>query len=107
MNLWIQRSEPCFNCLNIAGPPPPGIPATGQPRMNPLQSLFTDPAVVSVEALEKQPQASGTRIEPRSMPPLPVAAKAASDIESDMKPSKAKNTAHGKYLESTKDISEL
>jgi len=67
----------------VAGPPPPGLPAGA--RMNPLQSLFTDPAVVSVEALEKQPQSA-------PMPPLPVAAKAASDLESDFKPTKAKKS---------------
>jgi len=72
----------------VGPPPPPGLPA-GLPgagaRMNPLQSLFTDPAVVSVEDLEKQP------------PPMPVAAKAisASDLESDMKPTKAKKAGHG------------
>jgi len=71
-----------------AGPPPPGLPAAA--RMNPLQSLFTDPAVVSVEALEKQPQSA-------PMPPLPVAAKviSASDLESDLKPTKAKRAGHG------------
>ena len=54
--------------------------------MNPIQSLFTDPAVVSVEALENQP------------PPMPVAAKAASDLEHDMKPTKAKKAGHGKIF---------
>jgi len=70
----------------VAGPPPPGLPSGA--RMNPLQSLFTDPAVVSVEALEKQPQSA-------PMPPLPMAAKAASDLESDFKPTKAKKAGHG------------
>jgi len=72
----------------VVGPPPPGLPAAA--RMNPLQSLFTDPAVVSVEALEKQPQSA-------PMPPLPVAAKviSASDLESDLKPTKAKRAGHG------------
>jgi len=65
-----------------SGPPPPGLPAGG-PRMDPMKSLFTDPAVVSVEALENQP------------PPMPVAAKAASDLESNMKPNKTKKTGHG------------
>jgi len=70
-----------------SGPPPPGLPAATQPRMDPLQSLlFTDPAVVSVD---KQPQSTGP------MPPLPVAAKAASDLESDLKPTKAKKAVHG------------
>jgi len=68
-----------------SGPPPPGLPAAIQPRMDPLQSLFTDPAVVSVD---KQPQSTGP------MPPLPVAAKAASDLESDLKPTKAKKAGH-------------
>ena len=70
-----------------SGPPPPALPAATQPRMDPLQSLFTDPAVVSVD---KQPQPTGP------MPPLPVAAKAASDLESDLKPTKAKKAGHGK-----------
>jgi len=68
-----------------SGPPPLGLPAAIQPRMDPLQSLFTDPAVVSVD---KQPQSTGP------MPPLPVAAKAASDLESDLKPTKAKKAGH-------------
>jgi len=66
----------------VGPPPPPGLPA-GARGMNPIQSLFTDPAVVSVEALENQP------------PPMPVAAKAASDLEHDMKPTKAKKAGHG------------
>ena len=70
-----------------SGPPPPGLPAATQPRMDPLQSLYTDPAVISVD---KQPQSTGP------MPPLPVAAKAASDLESDLKPTKAKKAGHGK-----------
>ena len=70
-------------------PPPPGLPVG--PRMNPLQSLFTDPAVVSVEALEKQSQSG-------PMPPLPIAAKAASDLESDLKPTKAKKAGQGKIF---------
>merc|ERR1712168_608418 len=61
----------------VGPPPPPGLPA-GARGMNPIQSLFTDPAVVSVGALENQP------------PPMPTAAKAASDLEHDMKPTKAK-----------------
>ena len=63
-----------------SGPPPPALPAATQPRMDPLQSLYTDPAVVSTGP----------------MPPLPVAAKAASDLESDLKPTKAKKAGHGK-----------
>ena len=70
-----------------SGPPPPALPAATQPRMDPLQSLYTDPAVISVD---KQPQSTGP------MPPLPVAAKAASDLESDLKPTKAKKAGHGK-----------
>ena len=71
-----------------SGPPPPALPAAAtQPRLDPVQSLFTDPAVVSVD---KQPLSTGP------MPPLPVAAKAASDLESDMKPTKAKKAGHGK-----------
>ena len=70
-----------------SGPPPPGLPAAILPRMDPLQSLYTDPAVISVD---KQPQPTGP------MPPLPVAAKAASDLESDLKPTKAKKAGHGK-----------
>lgn len=69
----------------VGPPPPPGLPA-GARGMNPIQSLFTDPAVVSVEALENQP------------PPMPVAAKAASDLEHDMKPTKAKKAGHGKIF---------
>jgi len=62
-----------------AGPPPgiqmhPGLQMTS-PQKNPLQSLLSDPAVMSVEAGNGGP-----------MPPLPVMAKSASDLESDLKP---------------------
>lgn len=65
-----------FAQVSQAGPLPgltPMMAAAPPPKVNPLQSLLTDPAVMSVEALEKP------------MPPLPSKAKAASEIESNMK----------------------
>lgn len=43
---------------NTEGPPPQGLPAAVQPQIDPLKSLLADPVVVSVEALEKQPQST-------------------------------------------------
>jgi len=63
---------------------PPGLPLisaqvnpvqTVQPPMNALQNLLTTPGVVSVESLEGH----------QEMPPLPIQAQAASDLESNMK----------------------
>ena len=75
--------------------PPLGLPPTIQPQMDPLQnqssdyiswlcdpkqSLIRDPAIVSVEDLEKQLQSTGP------MPALPVSAKTTSDLKSDPPP---------------------
>ena len=74
---------------DLKSDPTPGLPATIRPQVDSLQNQsteyiswligeFGDPAMVSVEDLEKQPQFSGP------MPSLPVAAEAASDLESDI-----------------------
>ena len=65
----------------VIGPPPGMMMAPplqiNQPPMTALQNLLSNPGVMSVESLEKP------------MPPLPPQAKAASELESDLKPKMA------------------